>query len=44
MLHTVTRKKADWIGHIWCGNHLLKHTTEGKMEEKIEVTKTGKKT
>jgi len=25
MLHAVKRRKANWIGHIWRGNCLLKH-------------------
>jgi hypothetical protein len=24
ILHTVKRRKANWIGHIFCGNCLLK--------------------
>jgi len=34
---TRTGRKADWIGHIFCRNCLLKHV-EGKTEEKMEVT------
>jgi hypothetical protein len=30
-------RKAKWIGHIWHRNCLLKHVTEGKIEERIEV-------
>jgi len=29
--------KANWIGHIFCRNCLLKHITEGRIEESIEV-------
>ena len=36
-LHTVKRRKANWIGHILRRNGLLKHVTEGKMEDRIEV-------
>jgi hypothetical protein len=36
-LHTVTRRKANWIGHALCRNCLLKHITEGKKEGMIEV-------
>jgi hypothetical protein len=37
---TLKRKKANWIGHILCRNCLLKHVTERKIEERIEVTVT----
>jgi hypothetical protein len=40
-LHTVKRRRANWIGHILRRNcHLrrLKHITEGKVEVRIEVT------
>jgi hypothetical protein len=33
-LHTINRRKANWIGHIWRRNCLLKHIIEGKTEEK----------
>jgi hypothetical protein len=38
ILKRTKRRKADWVGHILCRNWLLKHV-EGKIEEKIEVTK-----
>jgi hypothetical protein len=34
ILHTVKRRKANWIGHILCKNCLLKHVIEGKTEDK----------
>jgi len=37
VLRTIKRRKANWIVHISRGNYLLKHVTEGKIEEKIEV-------
>jgi hypothetical protein len=37
ILCTVNRRKANWIGHILCGNCLLKHATEGKIEGRLEV-------
>ena len=37
IVHRVKRRKADWIGHILCGNCLLKHFTEEKVERKIDV-------
>ena len=36
-MHTVTRRKANWIGHILHGNWLLKHVIGGKVEGRIEV-------
>jgi hypothetical protein len=39
ILHTVKRRKANWNGHIFCRNCLLKHIIEGKTEGGIEVTK-----
>jgi hypothetical protein len=36
-LHTVKRRKANWIGHILHRNCLLKHVIEGKIEERIGV-------
>ena len=32
IIHTVKRRKANWIGHIWCRNRLLKHVFEGKRD------------
>jgi hypothetical protein len=32
ILHTIKRKKANWIGHILHRNFLLKHTIEGTIE------------
>jgi hypothetical protein len=31
MLHTVKRRKANWIGHILRRNRLVKHSIEGKI-------------
>jgi hypothetical protein len=39
ILHTVKRRKANWIGHILRRNCLLKHVIEGKIEGKMEVLK-----
>jgi hypothetical protein len=33
ILHTIYRSKADWIGHIFCRNWLLKDVIEDKIEE-----------
>jgi hypothetical protein len=38
VLQTIKRGKTDWMRHILHRNCLLKHVTEGKMEERIEVT------
>jgi hypothetical protein len=38
ILQTMKRRKADWIGHSWRRNCLLRHVIEGKMEGRIEVT------
>ena len=38
ILHTVIRRKANWIGHILRGKCLLKHVIEGKSEGRVEVT------
>ena len=37
ILHTVKRRKANWIGYIWRRNCLLKETIEGKLEGRIEM-------
>jgi hypothetical protein len=38
IVHTIKRRKANWIGHIWRRNCLLKHVIEGKLEGRIETT------
>jgi hypothetical protein len=38
ILHTIKRRKANWIGHILSRNCLVKHSTEGKIEGGTEVT------
>jgi hypothetical protein len=38
IIHTIKRRKVNWIGHILLGNCLLKHVVEGKIEGRIEVT------
>jgi hypothetical protein len=38
IVHTIKRRKANWIGHILRRNCLLKHVIEGKIEGRIEVT------
>jgi hypothetical protein len=31
ILHTIRRRKANWIGHILRRNYLIKHIIEGKI-------------
>jgi hypothetical protein len=38
ILHEISKRKANWIGHILCGNCLLQRVTEGKIQGGIEVT------
>jgi hypothetical protein len=37
ILHTIKRRKANWIGHTLGRNRLLKHVVEGKIEGMKEV-------
>jgi hypothetical protein len=37
ILHTVNRRKANWVGHILRRKCLLKHFIEGEIEGRIEV-------
>jgi hypothetical protein len=38
ILHTIKRRKGNWVGHILRRNCLLKHVFEGKIEGSIEET------
>jgi hypothetical protein len=38
IVHTIKRRKANWIGDILRRNCLLKHVIEGKLEGRIEMT------
>jgi hypothetical protein len=38
ILHTINRRKANWMGHILLRNCLLKQVIEGKIEVRIAVT------
>ena len=38
ILHEISKRKANWIGHILCGNCLLQRVIEGKIKGGIEVT------
>jgi len=44
ILRTIKVRKANWIGHIWRRNYLLKYVTEGKIEGTICDGKMRKKT
>ena len=38
MIHTLKRRKVNWIDHILCGNCLAKRIIEEKMGGKVKVT------
>ena len=38
ILHTIKRRKANWVGLILCTNCLIRQVIEGKIEGRIEVT------
>jgi hypothetical protein len=35
IVHTIKRRKANWIGHILRRNYLLKHVIEGMLKGRI---------
>ena len=37
IIHTIKRRKANWIGHILHRNCPLKHVIEGKTEGRVEM-------
>ena len=37
--NTAKRMKVNWVGHILCGDCLIKHVIEGKIEGRIGVTR-----
>jgi hypothetical protein len=39
ILRTIERRKANWIGHILRRNCLVKHISEEKLDESIEMTR-----
>jgi hypothetical protein len=39
ILHEISKRKADWIGHILRRNCLLKQVIEGKIKGEIEETR-----
>jgi hypothetical protein len=38
ILHEISKRKANWIGHILCINCLLQQVIEEKIQGGIEVT------
>jgi hypothetical protein len=38
ILHEISKRKANWIGHILLRNCFLKRVIEGKIKGGIEVT------
>ena len=38
ILHEISKRKANWIGHILGRNCLLQRVIEGKIQGRIEVT------
>jgi hypothetical protein len=38
ILHEISKRKANWIGHILFRNCLLRQVIEGKIKGGIEVT------
>jgi hypothetical protein len=38
ILHEISKRKANWIGHILHRNCLLRQVIEAKIKEAIEVT------
>jgi hypothetical protein len=38
ILHEISKRKANWIGHILCRSSLLQQVIEGKIKGGIEVT------
>jgi hypothetical protein len=41
ILHTIKRRRANWIDHILHRKCFLKHVIEGKLGGRIEVTRRG---
>ena len=39
ILHEISKRKANWIGHILCRNCLLKQVIEGKIKGEMEVAR-----
>ena len=41
ILHEISKRKANWIGHILHRNCILQWAIEGKIKGGIEVTEVG---
>jgi hypothetical protein len=41
VLHEISKRKTNWIGHILCKNCLLQQVIEGKIKGGIEVIGRG---
>jgi hypothetical protein len=39
ILHTIKRRKVNWIGHVLRRNYLVEHVIGGKIKGRIKVTK-----
>jgi hypothetical protein len=39
ILHEISKRQAEWIGHILHRNRLLQQVIEGKIKGRIEVTR-----
>jgi hypothetical protein len=39
MWHAMKRRQAEWIGHIFLRNCLLKHAIEEKLEGRVEMAR-----
>ena len=39
ILHTIRKRKANWIGHILSKNCLIRQVIEGKIKGEMEVTR-----
>jgi hypothetical protein len=39
ILQTIRRRKANWIGHVFCRNCFLNHVLEEKTDGRTEVSR-----
>ena len=44
IIHTIKRRKANWIGHNLRTSCVIKHITKGNIEGRIEVTRRQRRT
>jgi hypothetical protein len=38
ILHEISKRRANWIGHIWRSNCLLRQVIEGKIKGGVDVS------